>query len=370
MPELNVYDQFDAGPPQAAVNPYDAFDAPQAEPQAPHKFGLGDTWPAKLAKTVWGAVSLPHDVWTGEVDPMSPEGIGRAAELAQVINPVEQMGRGVLMGGALPKAAAKAAETPLNVQAAQAAQGAGESLPIGLVSPNPVMRATTRIAESLPLVGPGITERVGRSVEAAGGQVGDIARCLRGDATSRADVGEAVRPGLEGAIANNKSAMSAEYDGVRDLFDTSQQMPLPETKAALDRVLAQRGKLKNPMAGLDNIAELVKQPAAPEMGPTVLRGMEGLTDQAAAAPWGANFEELQRTRSDFGRATKFGEPNPGYSEGERKFLYGAMSKDMENIARQGGGEEAVSALQTANANASQVHRAERRAAEAAQQVIE
>ena len=69
-------------------------------------------------------------------------------------------------------------------------------------------------------------------------------------------------------------------------------------------------------------------------------------------PWGANFEELQRTRSDFGRATKFGEPNPGYSEGERKFLYGAMSKDMENIARQGGGEEAVSALQTANANAS------------------
>ena len=36
---------------------------------------------------------------------------------------------------------------------------------------------------------------------------------------------------------------------------------------------------------------------------------------------------------------------------ERKALYGAMSRDMENIARQGGGEEAVTALKTAHQNA-------------------
>ena len=279
---------------------------------------------------------------------MSAPSIGKEAAIGAGLGGAA----GGVLGGVLgPRL--RSAELPLNVQAAQAAQGAGASLPVGLVSPNPITRATTRIAESLPLVGPGITERAGKSIEAAGEQVGDIASSLRGDATSRADVGEAVRPGLTEAIANNKDAMSAEYDGVRNMFDTQAQTELPETKAALDRVLAQRSKLKNPMQGLDNIAELVRQPAAPEMGPTVLRGMQGLEDQAAAQPWGATFDELQRTRSDFGRATKFGEPNPGYSEGERKFLYGAMSRDMENIARQGGGEQAVAALKTATGNAQQ-----------------
>jgi hypothetical protein len=66
---------------------------------------------------------------------------------------------------------------------------------------------------------------------------------------------------------------------------------------------------------------------------------------------------LQRVRSDFGRKTKFGEPNPGFNEGERKSLYGAMSTDMENGVRQAArpgidGEDAVGALHAAHDAAS------------------
>lgn len=50
---------------------------------------LGETWPARLAKSAYGAFTLPGDVYAGRADPMSDEGIGRAADLA-----------GMVMGGA------------------------------------------------------------------------------------------------------------------------------------------------------------------------------------------------------------------------------------------------------------------------------
>lgn len=45
---------------------------------------LGQTWPARMAKSAYGAVTLPGDVYAGRVDPLSDEGIGRAADLAGV----------------------------------------------------------------------------------------------------------------------------------------------------------------------------------------------------------------------------------------------------------------------------------------------
>ena len=348
MADANPYDQFDSSaPPPAATdtaNPYDQFDTP-----APHKFGWRDIWPVRLAegvgKSLWSGFTLPHDVYAGKVDPLSPEATRRSIDMATFFNePAIQVGRSIY-GAAKP-----ASDLPLNVQAAQAAQGAGQSLPGGLVSPNPIMRATTRAAESLPLVGPGITEQIGKSVEAAGEQVGDISSALRQGATSRADVGEAARPGLEEAIAKNKADLSAQYNDVKSKFDTDKQFELPETDTVYNNILKSRGKLANPGQGLQDVAKLVQRPPPEDIGPTVLRGMQGLEDKTAQ-PWGATFDELQRTRSDFGRKTQFGEPNPGYSEGERKALYGAMSRDMENIARQGGGEDAVAALKTAHQNA-------------------
>jgi hypothetical protein len=72
------------------------------------KFGLGDTWPARLAKDIYSAVTLPGDVAQGNVSMWgedghtNPEVIGRSAELAQTASPVSPAARmGVGWAGAL-----------------------------------------------------------------------------------------------------------------------------------------------------------------------------------------------------------------------------------------------------------------------------
>ncbi|HEX5509823.1 MAG TPA: hypothetical protein VFX37_15085 [Pseudolabrys sp.] len=59
-----------------------------------HKFGLGDTWPARLAKSIWSAITLPGDVYSGKarVDPSNPAFIGRTLNLATLASPVAPAG--------------------------------------------------------------------------------------------------------------------------------------------------------------------------------------------------------------------------------------------------------------------------------------
>ena len=46
---------------------------------------LGQTWPARMAKSAWEAAKLPGDVYAGRADPLSEEGIGRAADLGGLV---------------------------------------------------------------------------------------------------------------------------------------------------------------------------------------------------------------------------------------------------------------------------------------------
>lgn len=61
---------------------------------AQQPFGLGDTWPARLAKSIYGAVTLPGDVYQGNVSMVGPDGhtnpevINRSADLASIASPV------------------------------------------------------------------------------------------------------------------------------------------------------------------------------------------------------------------------------------------------------------------------------------------
>lgn len=59
-------------------------------PQQPRSIWdkLGETWPAKLAKSLYGAATLPGDVYAGRVDPNSDEGLDRAADLAGMMTGV------------------------------------------------------------------------------------------------------------------------------------------------------------------------------------------------------------------------------------------------------------------------------------------
>lgn len=81
-----------AAPWEAYTEAAPAPDGPWAQyaDSTSHKFGLGDTWPAKLAKSLYSAVTLPGDVMSGQtqVDPSNPEFIGRTLDLAAAGTPM------------------------------------------------------------------------------------------------------------------------------------------------------------------------------------------------------------------------------------------------------------------------------------------
>lgn len=335
---------MDAGSvdPHALPEGFQLTDQTQADPHAlppgfklqgeaapePHKFGLMDTWPARLAKTIYSAVTLPGDVYAGRVDPLSPEAIGRSTEAAALFNPAEPgiaAGRGAF--GAIKTV--RPVELPANVQAAKTSVDLGAGLPMGVASPNPIVRGLTQGARQLPLVGPKITEGVNQTIEAAGERVGDLSSELSQGVQGRAATGAILRPALRDVIDKNNATIGEHYNDLRGMIDPSKEFELLNTQAALNDVLGKRyaAKKVNPTAGLEDVRNLASGPVS--------------------------FDGLQRARSDFGQKTNFGE-NVGYTEGERKQLYGAMSSDMENIARQSGGENAVNALRQANSRAAQL----------------
>ena len=49
------------------------------------KEAILQSWPAELAKSAYGAVTLPGDVYAGRINPMSDEAVGRAAEFAGLL---------------------------------------------------------------------------------------------------------------------------------------------------------------------------------------------------------------------------------------------------------------------------------------------
>jgi hypothetical protein len=288
-----------------------------------------------MAGRAWKGLTLPGDVWAGRVDPLSPEAIERARELAQVTSPINPAVRaGDLL---VPGLARRAIETeaPAAATAAQTAAELGTPLPRGLASPSPAMQAVTQAARQFPGVGEKISEPIAQAIEASGGRVGEIASELSGGVTGRGAAGAVVRPALNEMIEDNKGVISEGYNTLRGMIDPNKEFPLTRTKAVLDKIVAARAAAKklDPAAGLEDVSNLADQ--------------------------GAGFEGLQRARSDYGSKLKFGEPHPGYTEGERKQIYGAMTSDMENIVRQAANnpakaEEAVGALRSANANAQKI----------------
>jgi hypothetical protein len=78
---------------------------------------LGQTWPARLAQSAYGAFTLPGDVYQGKVNPLSDEAIGRSADLAGFVTggnmPMAQSGALGVGGGKLAAPAIRSADAPL-----------------------------------------------------------------------------------------------------------------------------------------------------------------------------------------------------------------------------------------------------------------
>ncbi len=118
----------------------------------PHKFGLGDTWPAQLAKTLWSSFTLPGDVMAGKAQLPSSQGVpgslpadqgndtmGRVANAALLASPASaplRAGEGALGAQIVIH------PLPVNMRptAAQTAVDLGAPLPRGLASSSPALR--------------------------------------------------------------------------------------------------------------------------------------------------------------------------------------------------------------------------------------
>lgn len=110
----NPFAQFapeaSAAPVASGENPFARFDTTQPAVQSKKSFGLADTWPARLAKSVYSAVTLPGDVYTGATPVVGPDGhtsqevINRSAELAGIATPINP---GIRAGDQIVPGAAK-----------------------------------------------------------------------------------------------------------------------------------------------------------------------------------------------------------------------------------------------------------------------
>jgi len=119
------------------------------QPPAQHKFGLADTWPARLAKSIYSAVTLPGDVAQGNVSMTgadgrtNPEVINRSAELAGLASPLAPR---TAMTAAVTKAVAPTRE------ALESAADAGYTTARGLgvdIAPQSVSQMGGRIGATL-----------------------------------------------------------------------------------------------------------------------------------------------------------------------------------------------------------------------------
>lgn len=295
---------------------------------------LGETSWGKLAKAAIDAFELPGDVYSGKTPAGSDEEFNRVMSAAQFFSPAPaamRAGEGVLGAVIAPRTA----EVTPGIAAAQTAHDLGAPLPVGLATDSKVMQAATKAAQQLPLVGPQIGERAAQTVAAAGNKVGDIADDLSGGVVDRASSGAIVRPSLKGVIEDNNSRIDNAFSDLRGMIDQSEPAELPTTAKVVKQIIKERtaaGQTK-PNAGLEDVQNLVKK--------------------------GATFDGLQRARSDIGNTLNFGDANPGFNAGDLKRVYGAMTRDMQNVVSQSAKEgvapeAAVQALNDANSTAAPI----------------
>lgn len=191
----NFFDQFDAEPKESAAPPssgaknyFDQFDTPAKEP-AKKEFGLGDTWPARIAKAIYSGVTLPGDVVQGKVSMTdedgntNPEVIGRSAELASVASPLSPAARVGVGWAGVPKTGQAEAPArdltrvvitkPDDIAAASARlaeTGNPVDVPRAIASDSMVAQRTGQAIRNIPIVGdaiPKATARLGEQLEGA-----------------------------------------------------------------------------------------------------------------------------------------------------------------------------------------------------------
>lgn len=134
---------------------------PDGQAPAKKEFGLGDTWPARLAKSIYSAVTLPGDVAQGNVSmygsdgQTNPEVIGRSADLAAAVSPVPSASRAGAGIFGVPISAKAAPVVPTREALEQASKsGYEQARGLGVeLRPQPISDLGVRVGTQLNELG-------------------------------------------------------------------------------------------------------------------------------------------------------------------------------------------------------------------------
>lgn len=252
----NFFDQFDGG--EQPKNFFDQFDGTTDQP-AEKKFGLGDTWPAKLVKSIYSAVTLPGDVMAGKAhvpgseDAQSIPGAvpfgsaessgDRIADLAMLGTPqsaANGTGRLIAQEAGLGKP-----PNPLELARVRISQARDNGVidaarRISEVAPEPVnvprafasdsmaVQRGGQMARNVPIMGDSIPRATGEMVDQLGGAVQGIA----------SHYGEGAGPNVASRIGRNiGNAAEQEAQAARTAAQQSDAALLADWEAAQARTL-------------------------------------------------------------------------------------------------------------------------------------
>lgn len=226
---------------------------------------------------------------------------------------------GAVIGGPLNSAIGSRAGSvlpnnqPTGLQVAQSAERLGlDPLPAGYLSDAPAAHAATQVVRTVPVLGTSIDKNITGAVGKMETAVGDRAAGMGTGLVDRASTGAMLRPSIEQMIVDNNHAVDQSYNTLRTLINPDSVFPMPKTAALYAKIVSQRaaaGEAK-PGSGMEDIANLAQR--------------------------GASFNGAQRARSTVGAAGRYGNnPNPGFTVGDQRRLYAAMSEDLEGIVKQG-----------------------------------
>ncbi len=275
------------------------------------------------------AAQLPRDVLSGEVDPLSEEGLRRSAEAGLMLAPGTSGFRGT--GAAIARVAGRG--KPHNFPpsqpgqlVSQSAENLGVAIPRAATSDRMATQRLGQTVTKVPFGGGPLVKASERAIDQMGQAHEGIVRSL--GSGERLSAGEAALAGLVRYIGpKTKEKVTKAYDLVDDLVDDTTLTIARKTEEVAAKILADR-----------EASTLQGKSAA-------LREVRG----AIAAEEGLTYKGIKGLRTNIGELMDTGIGLPmNMKQSELSRIYAALSEDLKIAAKNAGGPLALRAFERAN----------------------
>ena len=212
--------------------------------------------------------------------------------------------------------------TPGAAGAIEAAGRIGVEVPKYLATEATAVPQFAAGIRNVPWGGEPVVQSARRLTERLGEAKSDIA----GGATTAESAGEQARQGLASWVkTKSQEPVSAAYKRVDELVNPDWGVPLVNTANEVQSIIRERVN--------------ARIPGGSKAADTVMQAIQGPMD----------YEGIKRLRTYVGERTPQDLAISGINPVENKRIYGALTKDLGNVVREGGGDQAFAAWQEANA---------------------